>query len=276
VPARERLADLIGRGRVNAVEIRLLNPAEVSQVPSLRARSRDELARCYLSRLATDYQPQDLAHQDPRRARSAQLVFETLIRKFDHHEENQWYVNGAPLVFDHDAAFHPAFVRYPIGTFAFSYGWHLAGKTLPLDLQARFRDQIDAVQTLEGYDQEQLQRSLREFQALDFRALAIEAGYTGEALEEVVGFLTTTSRSLPRDVAAVLRSITEADVSGFGLDADGSGLPGGHVGAAKTPDGASEGASFEASSAPPLRSPGKLLDQAIRDLRWGNELKRSP
>jgi len=194
LPDREVLAYLIGQGRVNLVEVRRINSGQ------------------YLSALTSNYNLSDLVFQDSRKARSAQLVFQVLIRKTDPHLFNQHEIEGVPVLFDNDLSFRDfggsIIFRMFAGLFISEFkNTHLL-RDLPPEAREYYAQKLEPYLSLEGYDREQIQASIREFQSLDFQALVEEAGVKPYKRKKLVRDLKQAASKLEIDVAEILSELT--------------------------------------------------------------------
>jgi len=82
----------------------------------------------------------------------------------------------------------------------------------------------DAVMAAFALDENHLRESIREHKKIEaVRETAVEAGYAGEELDEVVALIEGNRQTLGRDVEQILRAITGRD---YGFDTIDAGFPG--------------------------------------------------
>ncbi|MBN2143244.1 MAG: hypothetical protein JW774_01340 [Candidatus Aureabacteria bacterium] len=203
---REYLAYLLGRNRVNTVEIRPLIEEEVRNLEGIGS-SKDGF---YLTREAESYQIEELVQKDAKKARSAQLVFNTLIGKYDPHLNNQKGILGpgvkepVPVYFDHDVGFD---TTENIKGFVDLYYLNLTRNGWLTDIpEVKF----------EEYDREEIADTIKLFkeQKESFLELVESAGYSGKEAEAIINFLNDRADNLQMYVEFLFERLTGRTLQG--------------------------------------------------------------
>ncbi|MFH1416395.1 MAG: AAA family ATPase, partial [Elusimicrobiota bacterium] len=197
---RELLAYMIGAGRVNTVEIRKLSAGEIMRLKTVRTSEEGY----YLTRRAQDYSLDELVQRDADPARSAILVFNTLIGKYDAYVKNRYlYDNEIPVVFDHDAAFDTK------TSFAKFVHWYRKHVLMLVDKAPEHESS--------NFDIREIYNSINRFKALkgDFPEMVRAAGYTDKAeIEEVTAWLEERADSLEENTEILFEVLTGVDFAG--------------------------------------------------------------
>ncbi|HOW29005.1 MAG TPA: M3 family metallopeptidase, partial [Elusimicrobiota bacterium] len=196
---REWLAYLLGRGHVNTVEIR---PLWADETDGLRLDR--SLRGVYLTRLAQDYQPEELRHQSAVEARSALLVFNVLIGKWDIHYGNQVDVGDTFLSFDHDVAFDR---EMNITEFYYEYM-----------INAFKNDSENPQMNPRGYDADIIRRTIREYQAMkkQIPEMVGAVGYEKTEAEGITAYLEKRIDRLETIVDLAYGTLTGKNLNGEG------------------------------------------------------------
>ena len=234
---REMLAYLLLKGIANFTEIRGISAKEAKDLNI--SESPDNY---YLSRVVTQTNIEGiLPHHERSQAFSALLVAHIFVRKDDPHPWNLAFVdNDVPVSIDEDKtilynrflASMADFKVFISKSFLFDSVVRpvmnfIAPKNLPVlwkdgtvafrpdeELYLKFHLGIGYIRN-EGLDKEYITQTIKAIKSMtNIRALAQEAGYSGQDLEDAVQYIESNQRHLGADVDFVWKDLT-GESAGF-------------------------------------------------------------
>jgi len=195
---RELLAYEIGKKLANVAEVRTLSPEEAKPLKGVGNTRKG----FYLTRMAQTYGEEELVHKNPKKARSAQLVFDVLVGRWDPHMFNRALVGETPVYFDFDAGFDVSL------SFVEFMRWYDVEVGKASWLGKRVSEQEYA-----GYDVKEIRRSIIKFKALkpQFPKFIEKAGYSGAEAKSILNYLNERADRLDDYVAWTFEHLTGVD-----------------------------------------------------------------
>jgi len=230
---RESLAYLLAKGKANFTETRQLTPEEAGNLGIWKSAND-----YYLIRVVTGSNINKiLPHLEKSQAYSSLFVAHILLRKDDTHLWNLAFTNrGVPVSVDQDQTnmyelFPPTgeyFKEFVLSYFlhndllrpvmAFIEPRNLSPFWLYKEGKIELRSDREFLEDThmgmayvrnQQLNKEHIIQSIKAFKSIgNVRALAQDAGYTGQDLEDVVNYIETNKKSLGTDVEYVWRLLT--------------------------------------------------------------------
>jgi len=223
-PPRARFGYLLGAPFANVTQIELLSESDAQVLQQVGLREATE--RCFLARIASHYERQELPCLCLDSAVAGELVFSLWIRRRDTHNMNRAYTaDGIPVFFDFDVAFlaenegEELSEFFGRGGLGYAGSWRVRevpGEDLPISTEyARAmgnQSSIHPITSLGGFRQYCVE--IAEAIADDHRSvrhLAVEARLGNAELDKVVHLLERGRSSIRDDINTMLRVVTQED-----------------------------------------------------------------